>query len=223
MHGIILKTLQAFVVDTYGEDAWLAIQEEADIEEKVYVPVTVYPDGDVYEIARTAGELTDQSPRTILTQYGTWVVPALLETYDLHIDDEWNGLELIANIQRFHTSLRTRDMTTLTTPRIRSERIDENRVRITYDSDRRLCDVARGAIQGVAERFDEELVAEEWTCMHEGDDACVFDIRRTVAADADADAAVAVDSRSDGDAESTSGFEFESDATADAPNGGTND
>ncbi|OLZ39898.1 heme NO-binding protein [Natrinema saccharevitans] len=186
MHGIILQTLQSFVVDTYGEDAWLAIQDAADIEEKVYVPVTVYPDGDVYEIARTAGELTDQSPRTILTRYGRWVVPALLETYDLHIDDDWEGLELIANIQQFHTSLRTRDMTTLTTPRIRSERIDEDRVRITYDSDRKLCDVARGAIRGVADRFDEDLVAEERTCMHEGDDACVFDIRRRAPAEAGA-------------------------------------
>lgn len=207
MHGIILKTLQAFVVDTYGEDAWLAIQREADIEEKVYVPVTVYPDGDVYEIARTAGELTDQSPRTILSQYGKWVVPALLETYDLHIDDEWDGLELIANIQQFHTSLRTRDMTTLTTPRIRSERIGEHHVRITYDSDRKLCDVARGAVQGVAAQFDEELVAEEQTCMHEGDDACRFDIRRT-------DAATSAAGR-----EAT--FEFgESESTTEAANGG---
>ncbi|WP_226004081.1 heme NO-binding domain-containing protein [Natrinema salinisoli] len=219
MHGIILKTLQAFVVDTYGEDAWLAVQEEADIEEKVYVPVTVYPDGDVYEIARTAGELTDQSPRTILTQYGEWVVPALLETYDLHIDDEWEGLELIANIQQFHTSLRTRDMTTLTTPRIRSERIDENRVRITYDSDRKLCDVARGAIQGVAERFDEELIAEERTCMHEGAEECQFDIRRNVPRDAESERK----SQSDTEAESKTGFEFESEPPTDAPSGGTND
>lgn len=223
MHGIILKTLQAFVVDTYGEDAWLAVQDEADIEEKVYVPVTVYPDGDVYEIARTAGELTDQSPRTILTQYGKWVVPALLETYDLHIDDEWEGLELIANIQQFHTSLRTRDMTTLTTPRIRSERLDENRVQITYDSDRKLCDVARGAIQGVAERFDEDLVAEEQTCMHEGDDACRFEIRRRTAPQSGA----AVSSKTGAEAESKSGFEFEADAesdsSADAPRGGTDD
>ncbi|MDS0475309.1 heme NO-binding domain-containing protein [Natrinema sp. 1APR25-10V2] len=219
MHGIILKTLQAFVVDTYGEDAWLSIQREADVEEKVYVPVTVYPDGDVYEIARTAGELTDQSPRTILTQYGEWVVPALLETYDLHIDDEWQGLELIANIQQFHTSLRTRDMTTLTTPRIRSERLEENRVRITYDSDRKLCDIARGAIQGVAKRFDEELVAEERTCMHEGDDACRFDIRRTVPADAGA--SVATRSNPESDPETDVGFEFES--AVDGATGGEHD
>ncbi|WP_440763798.1 heme NO-binding domain-containing protein [Natronorubrum sp. DTA7] len=208
MHGIILKTLQAFVVDTYGEDAWLTIQHEADIEEKVYVPVTVYPDGDVYEIVRVAGELTDQSPRTILTQYGKWVVPALLETYDLHIDDEWDGLELIANIQQFHTSLRTRDMTTLTTPRIRSERVGEHHVRITYDSDRKLCDVARGAIQGVAAQFDEELVAEEQTCMHEGDDACRFDIRRTDAV------------TSTSGTEATFEFDAETESTTEAASGG---
>ncbi|SIS12721.1 heme NO-binding domain-containing protein [Natronorubrum thiooxidans] len=201
MHGIILKTLQAFVVDTYGEDAWLTIQREADLEEKVYVPVTVYPDRDVYELVHTAGELTDQSPRTILAQYGKWVVPALLETYALHIDDEWDGLELIANIQQFHTSLRTRDLTTLTTPRIRSERIDENRVKITYDSDRKLCDIARGAIEGVADRFDENLVYQEQTCMHDGDDACRFEIRRTT--------------------DTTAELEFES--TADTPAGGNDD
>ncbi|MFA9426125.1 heme NO-binding domain-containing protein [Natronorubrum sp. A-ect3] len=209
MHGIILKTLQAFVVDTYGEDAWLSIQREADLEEKVYVPVTVYPDRDVYELVHTAGELTDQSPRTILAQYGKWVVPSLLETYDLHIDDEWDGLELIANIQQFHTSLRTRDLTTLTTPRIRSERIDENQVKITYDSDRKLCDIARGAIEGVADHFDENLVYEEQTCMHDGDDACRFDIRRTAT-----DTAAL-------DADTTAEFEFES--TADTPTGGNDD
>ncbi len=209
MHGIILKTLQAFVVDTYGEDAWLSIQREADLEEKVYVPVTVYPDRDVYELVHTAGELTDQSPRTILAQYGKWVVPPLLETYDLHIDDEWDGLELIANIQQFHTSLRTRDLTTLTTPRIRSERIDENRVKITYDSDRKLCDIARGAIEGVADHFDENLVYKEQTCMHDGDDACRFDIRRTTT-----DTAAL-------DADTTAEFEF--DSTADTPAGGNDD
>lgn len=208
MHGIILKTLQSFVVDTYGEDAWLSIQREADLEEKVYVPVTVYPDRDVYELVHTAGELTDQSPRTILAQYGKWVVPPLLETYDLHIDDEWDGLELIANIQQFHTSLRTRDLTTLTTPRIRSERIDENRVKITYDSDRKLCDIARGAIEGVADHFDEKLVYEEQTCMHDGDDACRFEIRRTT------DTAAL-------EADTTAEFEFES--TADTPVGGNDD
>ncbi|ELY51325.1 heme NO-binding domain-containing protein [Natronorubrum bangense] len=208
MHGIILKTLQSFVVDTYGEDAWLSIQREADLEEKVYVPVTVYPDRDVYELVHTAGELTDQSPRTILAQYGKWVVPPLLETYDLHIDDEWDGLELIANIQQFHTSLRTRDLTTLTTPRIRSERIDENRVKITYDSDRKLCDIARGAIEGVADHFDENLVYEEQTCMHDGDDACRFEIRRTT------DTAAL-------EADTTAEFEFES--TADTPVGGNDD
>lgn len=178
MHGIILKTLQDFVVDTYGEEAWFAVQEAADVEEKVYVPVTVYPDGDVYELVRTAGELTETNPRTILTEYGRWVVPPLLSTYDLHIDDDWTALELIANIQRFHTSLRTRDLSTFTTPRVKSEWLDRNRVRITYDSDRKLCDVARGAIEGVADHYEADLQYTETSCMHEGDENCQFVIER---------------------------------------------
>ncbi|MEY7851281.1 heme NO-binding domain-containing protein [Natrarchaeobius sp. A-rgal3] len=189
MHGIILKTLRDFVVDTYDEETWLEIQREADVDEKVYVPVTVYPDGDVYELVRAAGSLTGESPRTILSEYGRWVVPALLETYDLHIDEEWDALELLANIQRFHTSLRTRDLTELTTPRVKTEWLDESRVRITYDSDRQLCDIARGAIQGVADHFDETLLVEETTCMFEGDDACRFVVERPVAEGASADEA----------------------------------
>ncbi|RQH01892.1 heme NO-binding domain-containing protein [Natrarchaeobius oligotrophus] len=182
MHGIILKTIREFVVDTHDEETWLEIQREADVQERVYVPVAVYPDGDVYELVRTAGELTDTDPRTLLTEYGRWVVPVLLELYDLHIDDEWDGLELITNVQQFHTSLRTRDLTDLTTPRVRSERLDDRRVRVTYDSDRKLCDVARGALYGVADRFDEELTVDEETCMHDGDDACRFVVERTATA-----------------------------------------
>jgi predicted hydrocarbon binding protein len=193
MHGVILKTLQDFVIGEYGQDAWETVQRRADVEEKVYVPVTVYPDRDVYEIAQAAGDVAGESPRRILRDYGRFVVPPLVSMYDIHIDDEWDGLELIANIEQFHTSLRTRDMVDMTTPRVRSEWLTEGEsVRITYDSDRQLCDVAFGAIQGVGDMFDERLVFEEETCMLEGDDACTFTITRSQA-DAEASASSDID------------------------------
>ena len=191
MHGVILKTLQDFVIEEYGRDGWETVQQEADVDEKVYVPVTVYPDQDVYEIAQAAGDVTGESPRQILRDYGRYVVPPLVSLYDIHIDEEWTALELIANIQQFHTSLRTRDMVNMTTPRVRSEWVEEGEtVRITYDSDRQLCDVAFGAIQGVGDLFDTPLVFEEETCMLEGDDQCTFTItsdERDAGATADAD------------------------------------
>ena len=66
MHGVILKTLQDFVIGEYGQDAWETVQRRADVEEKVYVPVTVYPDRDVYEIAQATALVAGVSPCRIL-------------------------------------------------------------------------------------------------------------------------------------------------------------
>ncbi|WP_267639309.1 heme NO-binding domain-containing protein [Haloarchaeobius amylolyticus] len=180
MHGVILKALQDYVISEYGREAWEEVQARADVEEKVYVPVTVYPDEDVYELATAAGEVTGKGARQVLCDYGTYVVQPLVSMYDIHIDDDWGALALIANIEQYHTSLRTRDMVEVTTPRVRSEWLDDDEelVRITYDSDRHLCDVARGAIMGVSRYFGDQLAFEEQTCMLEGDDACRFVISR---------------------------------------------
>jgi predicted hydrocarbon binding protein len=178
MHGIILNTIQQFVRDEYGEEAWREAVERTDVARSMYVPMEQYPDEHVYALAETAGELTGLGARTFLVAYGRYVVTPLVETYGVHLDGDWDAMELIANVADFHAKLRTHSFSEYTPPEVRTGWADDETVHVEYDSYRRLCDVARGAIAGTADHFGVELAFTERTCLLEGDEQCRFAVQR---------------------------------------------
>jgi predicted hydrocarbon binding protein len=144
----------------------------------MYVPMEQYPDEHVYALAEAAGELTGLGAREFLVAYGRYVVTPLVETYGVHLDADWDAMELVANVAEFHAELRTHSFSEYTPPEVHTGWADEETVFVEYDSYRRLCDVARGAIAGTADHFGVELAFTERTCMLEGDDRCRFAVRR---------------------------------------------
>lgn len=175
MHGIILYGLKKFVVDTYDESAWQAVRERADVEGGLYIPVTTYPDEDVFELIGAASELTGESPEDLQYAFGRYIVPKLVETYGVHVDRDWTGLDLVENVEKYiHQALRAKKIADFAPPGIGAERLDERRVLVTYGSDRQLCHVARGILDGVADYYEEPWTISERTCMHDGDARCEF-------------------------------------------------
>ena len=179
MHGIVLKGLKDFVVSEYDRDAWQAIQREAGLGPTVYVPLTEYDDADVLALVGAASELTGTDVSTLLDEFGQFLVPPLVETYGVHVDEDWTGLELLANVEEYiHTALRAKQLSSFTPPNLRSEWEGNDQVRITYGSDRELCALAKGLIRGVGEHYGEPLVLEESSCMLAGDERCEILVTR---------------------------------------------
>lgn len=179
MHGIILRELKHFVVDGYDQDAWNAVVEAAGIDRSLFVPVTTYPDEYVYEIVEAASELTGESPEDLQYEFGRYVVPSPVETYGVHADADWSGLELVENVEEYiHEALRAKNLSKFTPPGIDAERRGDDRVLVTYSSDRMLCDLARGILQGVADHYEESWRIVEQRCMHDGDSECELLVER---------------------------------------------
>ncbi|MGM0592589.1 MAG: V4R domain-containing protein, partial [Halobacteriota archaeon] len=65
-----------------------------------------------------------------------------------------------------------------TPPALRAGWIDDNRVGVIYDSERQLCHLAKGLIEGIGEYYDEPLNVEEVQCMHDGGDECRLVVSR---------------------------------------------
>ncbi|MGM0590058.1 MAG: heme NO-binding domain-containing protein, partial [Halobacteriota archaeon] len=111
MHGIVLKQLKDFVVEQYDHEAWRTIQAEAGVDGAVYVPVTEYPDEDVLALVGAASELTGIETPDLLEAFGQFIVPPLVQTYGVHVDREWTGLDLIANVETYiHMALRAKQL-----------------------------------------------------------------------------------------------------------------
>lgn len=179
MHGIVLKGLKDFVVESYDREAWQRIQAEASLEGKVYVPVTEYPDDDVLALVGAASEVTDIPAADLLFEFGKFLVPGLIETYGVHVDGDWTGLELVANVEKYiHEALREKQLSAYTPPELESGWLDDDRVGIIYSSDRELCALAKGLITGIGSYFDESFEVTERACMKNGSNQCEIVVTR---------------------------------------------
>ncbi len=178
MHGIILHGLKQYLVSEYGRETWDEIQEESEIGPKVYLPVETYPDEELFILVRAAAERTGEPPETLLEAFGRDVTGDLLDTYADEVPAEWDALDLVEGAETgVHTALRTRDAG-LDPPELVCRRDDETQVTVFYQSDRQLCPVAKGIIQGVGDRYGETLSTTEPECMYDDDPYCRIVVTR---------------------------------------------
>jgi predicted hydrocarbon binding protein len=171
MHGILLKGLKEFAVDSYGRDTWNRIREEAPVERKVYLPIETYDDEELTALAEAASSITGESTDEILEAYGRAVCERLLSTYDNVVEEEWSAIDLIANLEpEVHTALRNHSPK-MDPPTVDCQRSDD-RIVVQYDSHRDLCPVAKGLIHGVGDHYGENFVVTERRCSRDGADRC---------------------------------------------------
>lgn len=182
MHGIILKGLKDFTVENYGESVWDQMRDEADVDRTLYVPVTDYPDEHVVELVTTASELSGVDTPDLMRAFGRFIVPMLVKYYGVHVQEDWDGLELVENVEEYiHMALRSKNLSEFDPPSIDARREGEHRVVVEYGSDRELCDVAIGILEGVGEFYEETYDITEQQCMHGGAATCKIVVAREAA------------------------------------------
>jgi hypothetical protein len=97
MHGILFKYLKACVESEYGPDAWEAAMDRAEIEPKLYLPVTEYPDDEAFALLEGVTSVTDADERELLEDYGERLAPELLDTFEAHVRDDWDLFDLLTH------------------------------------------------------------------------------------------------------------------------------
>ncbi|WP_254763341.1 heme NO-binding domain-containing protein [Natrinema marinum] len=173
MHGIIFTGLKHFVVETYDKTTWNQIREEADVGSVHYTPVSAYPDEDLVALVEAAVELSGIEQSELLRTFGRYVVPTLVDMYGVYIDDDWDALELIENVEgTIHRALRNGETLEYEPPAIAATRLDDDVIVITYGSERGFCRVAMGLLEGIADHYDQRLEVYERRCRHDGASRC---------------------------------------------------
>ena len=182
MHGLIHAELQKFVIAHHGREAWQAILKQAGLAGKTYLVSQAYPDGDILALVAAASQATGAPADALLEQFGAYIVPDLIGMYRPMLRPEWRTLDLLEHTERtIHHVVRLRNPGAQPA-RLRCRRVGAEEVRLSYDSPRKLCAVARGIIRGVAEHFGEVVEIEESACMHRGASSCEMSIRRMAVA-----------------------------------------
>lgn len=170
MHGLIFTSFRQY--------SWTRLEEHAPAiwaDRSAYSAERAYPDEEFTALLDKSVEVTKRTPREILLDFGRftgfWVFRVLRPEY-------YEGCEntrtfLLEVESRIHETIRA-DTTGALPPRLTVAELGTDGVAISYTSDRRLCDLLEGLVNGVAEYYGERFEVTQPMCMHRGDAGCSF-------------------------------------------------
>ncbi|HUQ14827.1 MAG TPA: heme NO-binding domain-containing protein [Gemmatimonadales bacterium] len=177
MHGIVHAELQKFVIARHGRPVWQELLKGAGLGSKNYLTSQQYPDADIAALVTQAATMTGKPASELLEDFGEFMVPDLMNMYRPLLKPEWRTLDLLEHTEgTIHSVVRLRNPGAAP-PQLRFRRVDPAEVHLSYNSNRKMCAVARGIIRGVAKHFGESVTIVESACMHRGAPSCEISIR----------------------------------------------
>lgn len=177
MHGIVFEQLREYVWRNHGAEAWSELLAEAAPGRRFYAPDTGYPDEELEALLAAASRKTGATRSELLQDFGLFIAPTLLGLYRPLVAPEWSLLDLLAQIeQTIHHVVRLDDPNAAP-PRLRIERPSEDRVVIHYDSERNMCELGKGIIEGLQREYQQAVTIEDLTCMKKGDPECTIEVK----------------------------------------------
>jgi len=177
VNGIVFIEIGKFAQSRLGEHAWREVMRLAGIPSRVYYRVAEYPDQEAAALLSALAAALNEPTGSVLESLGEFITPDLFRIARYWIKPEWKTLDLIANTETtIHETLRAGGSPT-NPPRLRCERTAPDEVVVAYDSPRRLCQLARGIVRGVATHYAEHVIITEPSCMLRGDAACRLIVR----------------------------------------------
>jgi predicted hydrocarbon binding protein len=175
MHGILHKSLKNYVAENMGDDVWDEVMARADIDPKLYLPVSHYPDRELTDALAVIAEMSGHDEATVERDFGREAAPELLSTFKAHVRDDWTTLDLVENLPHIYDQIEAQNPET-SPPDLDITRVTEDAVAIEYDSDRDLCTLGEGILVGVAAELDDDATVTHDTCQREGESHCEFHV-----------------------------------------------
>jgi len=176
MHGIIYSEFKKFVVARWDSNMWQRVMKTSDSQEAQYLIKETYPDEDFLGLIAATREASDVSEQEFLREFGVFIAPNLFKLYHSVIPDHWKTLDLLENTEgTIHKIVRMKTPGALP-PFLTCKRKSAREVLISYQSPRKMCTLAEGIIQGVADTYDEKVSIKQSSCMLRGDDKCLISI-----------------------------------------------
>ncbi len=178
MHGVIFAELRKYVKDRLGVPAWDQALVSAGMPGKVFLPFQEYPDEDAFKMVKALVTATGRPASVVLEDFGAFMAPHLLAMYEPLIEPGWRTLDVVEHTEEtVHTVVRSRNPGAAP-PYLRAVRTTVDEVVVHYTSTRRLCDIARGIVRGLATYYVEHITIDEPECMNRGGLECRLVVRR---------------------------------------------
>jgi hypothetical protein len=174
MKGVVFNLLEAFVVQTFGDEAWEAVLEKSGHAGSVWVGPGTYPDEHLMAVAGVAAQHAGLPLKTAVRAFGKFSFGGLGRRHPdivARFADPVSMLEGIESV--IHVEVR-KLMPEAVTPRILAERRPDGRLAVSYESRRGLCALLEGLLEGMGDHYGVNVTLEKSACQHDGAARCEY-------------------------------------------------
>jgi len=174
MKGVIFNTVERFIADGWGEEAYEDIVGRCPLQTRdPFVGPGTYPDADLVAIVTEAARTLDVPLEDALRAAGRFAFPHLKRKLGAAAD-QWDdpkaflrALDSVIHVEvrKLYPEAVTPRFTILEPPEV-------PRFTLRYESPRKLCHLAEGLVEGLGDDFGVSITSEQVRCVHHGDPAC---------------------------------------------------
>ncbi|UTW47185.1 heme NO-binding domain-containing protein [Bacterioplanoides sp. SCSIO 12839] len=181
MKGIVFDMLRDMVEEQYGLEGWQAVIDQAG-SDGLYISTDSYPDAELLGLVAAASDITAIEASDLVFAFGQFMVGEFYKRFPRYFDDCDGLIDFLLSVDRvIHVEVRKlfpdagvpEFRYSQSTPEQKSpDQQSPDQLTMIYQSQRKLCRLAEGLIDGSAKHFDQSYSLKHPVCMHRGDSAC---------------------------------------------------
>lgn len=174
MKGVIFNIFEAFLQKAIAPSSWLEVLDRDGKSDRVYVGPKTYEDKEFLGLVGRAVELYKLPLGDTVKAFGKFTFPQLVRKLPNVVNQYHTPEELLLALDGIiHVEVR-KLLSNANTPKFNVVRLSPTSVRVEYISERKLCKLAEGIFEGVAEHYGRDLVATKHKCLNSGDSCCEY-------------------------------------------------
>lgn len=178
MYGIVNKSIESLVTESFGVDKWEAIKESSGVDIDFFISNEPYDDDITYALAAaTANEVKITVAEVLITFGEYWILKTGKEKYGNLLEAGGHNLkEFLLNLPSFHNRIMLM-YPKLTPPEFKVSNVESNSLHLHYFSKRvGLKDFVIGLMQGLGKLYNTPVNLELINDRDNGDHHEVFKV-----------------------------------------------
>lgn len=169
MKGIVFTEFLEMVENQYGFSLANNIVEESQLESGgVYTAVGTYNHSEMIQLVNNLSKEVQLSIDDLLLSYGIHFFKVLVDSYPVFFEGKFNAFSFLESIENYIHVEVLKLYPDAELPRFEIEKQGENRLLMTYHSDRKLHSFAEGLIKGCIGHYLENITIKKSLLKNDG-------------------------------------------------------
>ncbi|MCA9084388.1 MAG: heme NO-binding domain-containing protein [Planctomycetaceae bacterium] len=175
MKGIVFTLFNELVERSFGLETWDRLLQQSG-EDGIYTAAATYPDQSMLSMVTALAKQTSVPAGQLVRTFGEYMLSGFVRQYPTFFPDGMTARQLLLSVDSIiHVEVK-KLFPDAVLPKFTYECPSDDRLIMTYQSQRRLCSLAEGLIDGTARHFGQEIQRVQTCCMNDGAEFCRFEL-----------------------------------------------